>query len=271
MLGVYSMKADKTYDLSEEFDATDIEIILIDEVNNRVEGKADERLFLLNYELADEFIFEIEWVENTPSELFAPVINAYLELEQSYFNSYDEEILGDSLLAIDDGGTYNFEARGYPELKYAFYDMNSDGTVELIIGADNSIAGIYALQDGKPVYVLQAEIKYSIHLYEGIDGNVVIDYAWGHMGDAMELYYEIDTKGNLASLDRLYTNGFEINDGVKSHFREKEMDGEQVSITEEEYGALIRQYGSCGYETKEDDIEAREISLKWNKVADYNN
>ena len=43
-----------------------------------------------------------------------------------------------------------------------FYDFNEDGLDELLIGTNNSISGIYTLQNEKPVSVLQIEDRYTL-------------------------------------------------------------------------------------------------------------
>lgn len=203
------------------------------------------------------------------SELFSPIIDAYAALEQGGYNSF-EDIIEDSLLTKAEGISYNTGWNKPNALMYAFYDINSDGLMELLIGADNIIFGIYALQNGNPVSVLQVESRHAISLLKDNDGNCVIEHSWGHMGYATEFFYSIDENGKLITLDKLYTNGDDINgDRFVGHFRAKDFSGEEVSITEEEYCSLIRKYGAYGYELPADTIKTREIRPSWKLASDY--
>lgn len=57
------------------------------------------------------------------------------------------------------------ENKGYtkifdtPELSYAFYDISNNGTKELIIAGNGSIAAVYALIKGNPKLIFQTTPK----------------------------------------------------------------------------------------------------------------
>lgn len=209
--------------------------------------------------------------ENTShgNELFAPIIGAYAALERSNYTSFDKDIIGDSLLAVSKGSTYNFGTK--PTLMYAFYDINGDGSPELLIGADESISGIYVLQNETPVSVIQVESRHNLSLLMDSDGNCDIEDSWGHMGYATDFFYTIDEDGKLVTLNKLYTNGDDKKgDEFIGHFRAKDVLGKEVSITEKEYCSLMRKYGSTGYEPLEDTGKARMIDVIWKPVATYN-
>lgn len=209
--------------------------------------------------------------ENTShgNEPFTPIIDAYAALEQSNYTSFDKDIIGDSLLTAIGGRSYNFGPN--PTLMYAFYDINSDGLQELLIGANETISGIYALQNGTPVSVIQVESRHNLSLLMDSDGKCVIEHSWGHMGYATEFFYKIDEDGKLVTLDKLFTNG-DVKKGNEliGHFRAKDVLGKEVSITEEEYCSLIRKYGSTGYEPLEDTGKVRMIDVIWKPIANYN-
>lgn len=201
---------------------------------------------------------------------FTPIIDAYAALERSDYTFFDKDIVGDSLLIVNGGRLYNFGTN--PTLMYAFYDINSDGLLELLIGADETISGIYILQNGTPVSVIQVESRHNLSLLMDGDGKCVIEHSWGHMGCAREFFYTIDEDGKLVTLNKLYTNGDDKKDnGFIDHFRAKDVLGKEVSITEEEYCSLIRKYGSTGYELLEDTGKVRMIDVIWKPVANYNN
>lgn len=52
----------------------------------------------------------------------------------------------------------------------AVYDINDDASQELLIGADESISGIYVLQNGTPVSVIQVESRHNLSLLMDWDG-----------------------------------------------------------------------------------------------------
>ena len=60
-LGVYSVEKDCVYDLTDEIDAMDINIQAVDVERCRIEGEADGRMFMIDYDLSDGFTFEFRW------------------------------------------------------------------------------------------------------------------------------------------------------------------------------------------------------------------
>ncbi len=206
--------------------------------------------------------------------LFAPIVDAYAALERSDYTSFDKDLIGDSMLAVDKGSTYNFGWDTKPTLMYAFYDINGDDSLELLIGALEPISGIYVLQNGTPVPVIQVESRHNIDLLMDIYGKCVIEDSWGHMGYATEFFYTIDKDGKLVTLNKLYTNGDVKKDGeLIGHNRAKDVLGKEVTITEEEYCSLLRKYGSTGYEPLEDikyKGKVGTIDVTWKPVAKYN-
>lgn len=200
---------------------------------------------------------------------FTPIIDAYAALERSNYTSFDKDIIGDSLLIANGGRLYNFGTN--PTLMYAFYDINSDGLLELLIGADETISGIYVLQNETPISVIQVESRHNLNLLMDSDGKSVIEHSWGRMGYAREFFYKIDKDGKLVTSNKLFTNGDDKkgNEFI-GHFRAKDVLGKEVSITEDEYCSLIRKYGSTGYEPLEDTGKVRMIDVIWKPIANYN-
>ena len=206
---------------------------------------------------------------------YADILNAYAELERSGYKTCDKQLIGDSKLAYG----------VYPNSKaalYTFYDINHDGKMELLIGARvmtgngesyDTLLGIYALQNDTYVSVIQEE--YSRHLFLLMDknDNPVIEDSYGHQNFSDSSFYTLDKNGGLKVLVKLYTDGCdmtnyneETGEGV-IYNRSKEMNGKLADISEEEYLALLRKYGSCGYSTSIPESEARQIALEWRPVS----
>jgi hypothetical protein len=202
--------------------------------------------------------------------LYAPILNAYAELERSDFEVCDEGLIGDSSLIYIKERTVKWDMRK-PTLIFALYDINQDGIKELLIGARTIINdtpyayiyGIYALRNGKPVSVIQQESRYNLRLSSRDDGKPIIEYSYGRMDVAWDYFYAIDENSMLRALDKLYTDGCDRTDENNPiYLRKREIDGAQAVVTEVEYWALIRKYGAGGY----GDISGavpREIELSW--------
>lgn len=203
-------------------------------------------------------------------EKFASILDAYAELERSGYTQFDEVLIGDSLLSGQGSRTYNFGRDAKPAIMYAFYDINADGLPELLIGAEESIAGIYALRNGKPVSVIQVEMRRNLDLLIDSDGNIVIEDSKGKMDFATEFFYGLSETGELVTLDKLYTNGLDIRDGEPvGYFHAKDVDGEEVSISGEEYCSLIQKYGAQGYGTLEEMRESSAVRLIWTPILTH--
>ena len=200
-----------------------------------------------------------------------PLLIAYEELERSGFLAFDENILGHSVLARQEGILCTFRNRG--SLIYAFHDINGDGMPELFIGmrigTSSCIIAIYTLQNGEPAPVIQAEGRPVISLLADVNGNYVIEYAEGRRMDiAGEHFYALDENGTLISLDRLFTDGLDWSGGGDEpvHIRYRYADGGYLRITEEEYADLLKKYGSAGYFPRMGAGEARRAVLTWRPI-----
>ena len=210
---------------------------------------------------------------SAPSEpmelrLFMPILNAYVELERSDFEVYNEALIG----------SLNFASykpkRDRTTIVYSFYDINQDGSMELLVGARvkqsnseyESIYGIYAMRDSKPMPVFQEETSSAIYLCMDDKGRPVIEHSWGRMDVAENFFYTIDEHGRLKALDKLYTDGCDRTDEENlRYYRAKEDDGEQIDITEEEYAALIQKYGGLGYGLDHGE-PFRKVDLEWKPI-----
>jgi len=208
---------------------------------------------------------------------FAEILNAYAELEWSDYKVIDDNILKDSLFTISNGNSYNFGDS--PILAYAHYDINKDGSMELIVGAmrnysyEPRLSGIYIIQNGKPFSVIQVNDRSVLRLLAQEDGSVVIEHSnggrdWGH-----DFFYGMNKDGNLKTLDKLYTNGLnttnyneETGEGIYYN-RAKEVNGEQVTISEDKYIELLRKYGAQGETTDIPESDIRNIELEWKLIC----
>jgi len=217
---------------------------------------------------------------------YKSVVNAYIGLELSGYTSYDESILGDDVCLIPNGdGSYFIGYDTKPNLMYAFYDLNGNGIPELLIGANLGeadgaampavfITGIYGLQDGKPVSLIQVGAWSHLNVFTDNSDNSIIKITSGtHIEFVAEEFYKIDEKETLITLDILYTYGkikdyYEPDDITYSHT--KDVNGKEVGITEQEYLALMQKYGSVGYLDNTGDLKANKIVINsWKPLTAY--
>jgi hypothetical protein len=223
------------------------------------------------------------------ADFYKPIINAYIALEQSGYTSYDEKILSKDVCLIPGGnGSYFIGYDNKPVLVFAFCNLGGDDTPELLIGADLGIAdgaatgsnvfvtGIYGLRDDKPVSLIQVGDWSQLNFFVDNDSNPVIKKISGTHNDyAEEYFYKIDKNETLITLDKLYTYG-KINDYSKpddiSYSHTKDINGKEVSITEQEYLTIMQKYGSVGYLDNTGDFKANEIVINsWELLSTYKN
>ena len=204
---------------------------------------------------------------------FAAILNAYAELELSGFTLYNEELIGHSLFVVLGEAMWSPRVPNDDrQIMYSLHDINGNGLPELFIGTNSVITGIYTLRNAEPESVIQLENhRHILNLFNDIDGRYIIKHGHGHLDHAWEYFYTLDEDETLTVRDRLFTNGLDwsgnpdrYNDGNEpAYFRSRLIDGEEVSITEEEYIALINKYGSWGYGLPDDTVEVRSVSLEW--------
>jgi len=199
--------------------------------------------------------------------IYLPILNAYAALEFSAYTNVNYALIGDSLLAMQKEGTYNLGWDTLPPIIYDLYDINSDGILELLIGAHDmytgQICGIYTIQNGSAVSVMQAHDRHSLSMLLDQNGRCVIEDTYGRIDDLVEEYYTIDENGNLATLDKLRSSDNYNSEGAYlGYAHARIVNDEEVQISEEEYGAIIGFYGvSELYADKR-----REVSIDWYPV-----
>ena len=222
-------------------------------------------------QIRDEIIMQLPEVEAfCHNEPFAAILNAYAKLELSGFTLFDENLIGHSIFSRI-GHVPTGSLRNQNQIMYAFHDINNDGVPELFIGAYwvsgyYAIFGIYAMQNGKPVSVLQIDdTRFCINVQTDIYGGYVIELAQGAWDVAIEIFYELDESGMLVERDILFTGGLDWTAGrdEPDWFRSRDIDGELVAITQDEYIEAIIKFGSAGYMV---DVESRRVSLEWKPI-----
>lgn len=229
--------------------------------------------------------FKYSIIENNDGkELFSDVINGYKKLEQSGFESFDKDILGDSIFERDDyhnGGNYFIGYDTKPNLVYAFYDLNDDGTLELLIGADISsdeeknifVTGIYGLQNGKPVSLIQVGTWSHFRFLSDMNNECVIEHILGtHLEYATQIFYKIDKSGRLVTLDEIILSGNSDDFSTFTYDYIKNVNGKEVNISEQEYLELVQNHGSQKlFETEnESDLSTNVIIMNtWKPLSSY--
>ena len=195
------------------------------------------------------------------------IIDAYATLEMSGYTVIDEDLIGDSLLAEQRNGTYNFGWDELPHLSYAYYDIDGDGYPELLIGVEqyghNKIAGIYTLNNDVPESLLQGEDRWLITITTDSSGHNYIVYATGHMGYSTEYFHALVGMGMeypysyLGTLDAIQTE-----DGQRYRINYYSDDFEGTLITEAEYISVLKTFAYSGYEASED-VESKTVEFEW--------
>ena len=207
-------------------------------------------------------------------EWLVPIIDAYVTYVLSDYTVYDESLLGTGLWPRIYPETYNFGiVSDERPFVYALYDINNDGIQELIIGVKvydyYGISGIYALRNGEPTSVIQVNARYYLHLLLDDMGNVVVSHTCGRMSASWEYYYSLDNNADLNTLNILYTSGhiidYELGELIGFE-RGKDVNGEFVNITEEEYLYWLSKYGAGGYSSSIKLDEERHVSLQWSPI-----
>lgn len=226
---------------------------------------------------------------------YASILNAYAKLEESGYAFFDEETIGYSFLTIKKGRKDYF-GRKKPTILYSFYDINDDGSPELLIGAKNKnnineIMGIYTLKNGKAISVIQKNDdyfdKYDIDNYyfddyylsllkDNSDNCVIHQYNHDEEYQTFDVFHTIDKNAELLTLDELvYEKEWDHGAYAITLYKideECKEDMESVYYTEdgkdflgdEEFCGLMLQYGA--YDLSENKFEPQRINLTWKPI-----
>ncbi|MCL2150673.1 MAG: hypothetical protein FWH50_00390 [Coriobacteriia bacterium] len=201
-------------------------------------------------------------------EPYAPILEALLELQVSGFSDLVMDQIDDSIMVFN--LIYNSNTR----LRYAFVDLDKDGSPELLIGvgdADSSyveLHAIYALRDGQPRFVYQNESRSHFRVQVDSNGGYVLELSNGRMGYAQETFFRLGEDGWLFTVDKLLTKGEIVEDSHIVGYRRFRVVGDaELSITEAEYCSLIQEYGAYGYYPLEHVEGTRTLEPSWEYLA----
>ena len=154
------------------------------------------------------------------------------------------------LRAISDSGFLFYDGRGEggaPHHKltcgYAIMDLNGDGIDELVLlNDDYKISAIFSMVDGKPI-LLDSYIPRGSCWIDG-DGLLHVNGSGGADVCSNTVYRIAEGGSSLEMIIEYGLNGHEWIGDVAVTKYYKLVDGEEISITEEEYEELDMQYGS---------------------------
>ena len=241
-------KSKRVKETEREIEGTDPEFEKEDTTMSNVHMNEDMRIHEKKH-ILDELLMKDQSM-HTNNDVYSSIIKAYKDFEDSGFMTYDENVIGDSFLAIGkDWGPSN-AGLGIDiysvTLQYSLLDISRDGVPELFISAvgqyvADHIYGIYTIKNGEPVSALQIDNSRSHFM---ILEDHTIHSSWGHMG-----YYEADFYR--------FENGTDMRlvDSVSKHDADI-LQEEDTETNEEEYMRIINKYPT-----------ENTIALNWQPLA----
>lgn len=221
---------------------------------------------------------------------FGAVLHAYAEFERSGFMVVNHNLMADTYFVADthhrvrNNNSWSESSRqrweeSPPFVMYTFFDINGNGTPDLLIGGNwgwggefPSLISIYTLQNGMPVPVIyESSHHVFLDFVEDIYGNNNIRTAGGRMGIMWDEFYTIDENGELLKLLGFYSwerhslcTCCYLNDIWFTEFRKYYDDRFEngIMITEDEYNALLKRFGIYN----NDNIGR--IELNWKRLVE---
>ena len=227
-------------------------------------------------------------------EWYAPLVDALADFEKSGYTVYDSDLLGTSLWLRYGNVFFEHDFVSDYWLTYALYYINSDGIMELIIGAASSYGHhgplvIYTLHSGMPTMVIQEEFRHNLFLLIDDTGSVIIQHSRGHMGAATEFFLSMSEDGSLTilniffTLDYIwdndletpigYTRGKAVDEYINSIYLDEHLyrtmaiGDDMKAISNEEYLSLLHKYGGWGYGLRTDQQNFRPLDLIWYPIS----
>lgn len=136
----------------------------------------------------------------------------YSDVLERYEVALDEEWDVDMLQSADMSYLYAFADHDEDEFGFAFYDVDGNGTTELLIGEvapanfyRGMIYDMYTMVEGKAISVLSSGERYRYYLCE--DNRIALE-ASGGAGYSYYMYYDFDGKtGSLKPKEAIIYDG----------------------------------------------------------------
>lgn len=214
-------------------------------------------------------------------EIYAPILDAYEALERSGYIQINYQLIGNSLLATQKDGTYNFGWTELPRIVYTLIDLNNNGSPELCIGADLSftsydgttfyeiyhLSGIYTINYGQPVSLIQVRDRQYLSISTDINGNTIISTSGGHMGYYYDEFFAL-VEAEHGDMEYLLWMDEYITEEDYFHYKAPYYDApreEFTQVSQAELDSAMRFYGVSVFNS-DGENEARLINLDWNYV-----
>jgi len=185
-------------------------------------------------------------------DVFAPILNAYIAFAQEGFASQDEYFLSHPAFQQWEWGQA-FLLTFPNQLVYTFHDLSGNGTPELLIGVEfiegvTWVFGIYALQAGKPTAIIHAENQQDVSVLINSVGEYIIELSHGRDVFSGRNFYKLDEENNLILVDSFIEGSRWASDPNydMTSYAYRITNGEQISLAQEEYMALMQMHGSRG-------------------------
>ena len=200
---------------------------------------------------------------------FGAILHAYAQFEQSGFTVVDSNLMSDTYFVARNHNSARYIdlssestrlrwEENPPSIMYTFFDINGNGTPDLLIGGTwaflgtTSLIAIYTLQNGVSVPFEYERCMYVfLDLFEDICGNYnIIVTRYGRAGIWHRLF-NIDENSDFVETANL--NFWERNRLCSCcylkiiYFTEFFYTGSYELIMEDEYNAFLKQYGIYNY------------------------
>ena len=172
----------------------------------------------------------------TPTDVFAPVIKEYERVISMGEDALDNINAFIYVGGLDFGGYYPGT-----NTVYTFYDINGDGTEEMLIGTGSdsgtrSIIEVFYFEDDKIGKLFDETFNYRVGLHIGADGTVMTEGSMSAFGAMMDVFL-ISTTGFAPEL----TNGYYYDTSDMAESFE-----EYTKLSQNEYTAKVNDYIANG-------------------------